>query len=55
MGLAKRGPAIEEKDRLLLEYTDGSECISDGLKLTYTTRINLVCSSGFVVSGMAYL
>uniref|UniRef100_A0A673X9U3 Insulin-like growth factor 2 receptor n=1 Tax=Salmo trutta TaxID=8032 RepID=A0A673X9U3_SALTR len=47
MGLAKRGPAIEEKDRLLLEYTDGSECISDGLKLTYTTRIHLVCSSGF--------
>uniref|UniRef100_A0AAZ3RS97 Insulin-like growth factor 2 receptor n=1 Tax=Oncorhynchus tshawytscha TaxID=74940 RepID=A0AAZ3RS97_ONCTS len=47
MGLAKRGPAIEEKDRLLLEYSDGSECISDGLKLTYTTRIHLVCSRGF--------
>uniref|UniRef100_A0A4W5NIP0 Insulin-like growth factor 2 receptor n=1 Tax=Hucho hucho TaxID=62062 RepID=A0A4W5NIP0_9TELE len=52
MGLAKRGPAIKEKDRLLLEYTDGSECISDGLKLTYTTRIHLVCSRGSVVSGM---
>ncbi|XP_029607760.1 cation-independent mannose-6-phosphate receptor [Salmo trutta] len=55
MGLAKRGPAIEEKDRLLLEYTDGSECISDGLKLTYTTRIHLVCSSGFVSSVPRFL
>ncbi|XP_029532637.1 cation-independent mannose-6-phosphate receptor [Oncorhynchus nerka] len=55
MGLAKRGPAIEEKDRLLLEYSDGSECISDGLKLTYTTRIHLVCSRGFVSSGPRFL
>uniref|UniRef100_A0A8C7K6R9 Insulin-like growth factor 2 receptor n=1 Tax=Oncorhynchus kisutch TaxID=8019 RepID=A0A8C7K6R9_ONCKI len=55
MGLAKRGPAIEEKDRLLLEYSDGSECISDGLKLTYTTRIHLVCSRGFVSSSPRFL
>uniref|UniRef100_A0A4W5NR28 Insulin-like growth factor 2 receptor n=1 Tax=Hucho hucho TaxID=62062 RepID=A0A4W5NR28_9TELE len=55
MGLAKRGPAIKEKDRLLLEYTDGSECISDGLKLTYTTRIHLVCSRGSVLSGPRFL
>uniref|UniRef100_A0A4W5NI57 Insulin-like growth factor 2 receptor n=1 Tax=Hucho hucho TaxID=62062 RepID=A0A4W5NI57_9TELE len=54
MGLAKRGPAIKEKDRLLLEYTDGSECISDGLKLTYTTRIHLVCSRGSL-SGPRFL
>ncbi|XP_035630752.1 cation-independent mannose-6-phosphate receptor [Oncorhynchus keta] len=55
MGLAKRGPVIEEKDRLLLEYSDGSECISDGLKLTYTTRIHMVCSRGFVSSGPRFL
>ncbi|XP_071019066.1 cation-independent mannose-6-phosphate receptor-like [Oncorhynchus clarkii lewisi] len=55
MGLAKRGPVIEEKDRLLLEYTGGSKCISDGLKLTYTTRIHLVCSRGSVSSGPRFL
>ncbi|XP_076612208.1 cation-independent mannose-6-phosphate receptor [Chaetodon auriga] len=46
MGISKRGPIIEGRDRLLLEFTDGSECISDGQKLTYTTRIHLVCSRG---------
>uniref|UniRef100_A0A3Q3MKC2 Insulin-like growth factor 2 receptor n=1 Tax=Mastacembelus armatus TaxID=205130 RepID=A0A3Q3MKC2_9TELE len=44
MGVFKRGPTIEGRGRLLLEYTDGSVCMSDGQKLTYTTRIQLVCS-----------
>uniref|UniRef100_A0A667ZHY3 Insulin-like growth factor 2 receptor n=1 Tax=Myripristis murdjan TaxID=586833 RepID=A0A667ZHY3_9TELE len=44
MGVAKRGPIIEGPDRLLLEFTDGSACESEGLQLTYTTRIHLVCS-----------
>ncbi|XP_076026629.1 cation-independent mannose-6-phosphate receptor [Genypterus blacodes] len=48
MGVAKRGPIIEGRDKLLLEFTDGSICLSDGLKLTYTTRIHLVCSRGAV-------
>lgn len=50
MGVSKRGPIIEERDRLLLEFTDGSVCMSDGLKLSYTTRIHLVCSRGTLVS-----
>uniref|UniRef100_A0A8C2ZCN4 Insulin-like growth factor 2 receptor n=1 Tax=Cyclopterus lumpus TaxID=8103 RepID=A0A8C2ZCN4_CYCLU len=50
LGISKRGPIIEARDRLLLEFTDGSACVSDGLKLTHTTRIHLVCSRGAVVS-----
>ncbi|KAF7662089.1 hypothetical protein LDENG_00246530 [Lucifuga dentata] len=48
MGVAKRGPIIQGRDRLLLEFTDGSVCLSDSLRLTYTTRIHLVCSRGAV-------
>lgn len=51
MGVSKRGPIIEAPDRLLLEFTDGSVCVSDGLQLKYTTRIHLVCSRGSQVSG----
>lgn len=50
MGVSKRGPIIEGRDRLLLEFTDGSVCMSDGLQLKYTTRIHLVCSKGSQVS-----
>uniref|UniRef100_A0A3Q4GTY1 Insulin-like growth factor 2 receptor n=1 Tax=Neolamprologus brichardi TaxID=32507 RepID=A0A3Q4GTY1_NEOBR len=46
MGISKRGPIIEARDRLMLEFTDGSACDSDGQKLSYTTRIHLVCSRG---------
>lgn len=46
MGVSKRGPIIEGRDRLLLEFTDGSACESDGQQLAYTTRIHLVCSRG---------
>lgn len=46
MGMSKGGPVIEGRDRLLLEFTDGSVCISDGQRLTYTTHIHLVCSRG---------
>ncbi|KAM4632802.1 LOW QUALITY PROTEIN: cation-independent mannose-6-phosphate receptor [Polymixia lowei] len=56
MGVAKQGPVIEGRDRLLLEFTDGSACQSaDGLQLTYTTRIHLVCSRGTVSSGPRFL
>lgn len=50
MGVFKRGPIIEGRDRLLLEFTDGSVCTSDGVQLKYTTRIHLVCSRGSQVS-----
>lgn len=50
MGISKRGPIIEDRDRLLLEFTDGSVCVSDDQTLTYTTRIHLVCSRGSMVS-----
>ncbi|XP_034018710.1 cation-independent mannose-6-phosphate receptor isoform X2 [Thalassophryne amazonica] len=46
MGVAKQAATIEGRDRLLLEFTDGSICQSDGQSLTYTTRIHLVCSRG---------
>lgn len=50
MGISKRGPIIEEQDRLLMAFTDGSSCESDGQELSYTTLIHLVCSRGSVVS-----
>lgn len=53
LGESKRGPIIESRDHLLLEFTDGSVCMSDGLQLTYTTRIHLVCSRGSVVSDLS--
>ncbi|KAG7219113.1 hypothetical protein INR49_019321 [Caranx melampygus] len=56
MGMSKRGPIIESRDRLLLEFTDGSACTSEeGQKLTYTTRIHLVCSRGTVSMGPRFL
>ncbi|XP_056150610.1 cation-independent mannose-6-phosphate receptor [Lampris incognitus] len=55
MGTAKRGPVIEGPDRLLLEFTDGSACLSDGSQHAYTTRIHLACSRGAVSSGPRFL
>lgn len=49
MGVAKKGPIIYATDHLLLEYTDGSMCESDGLKTTYTTIIHLVCDKRALV------
>lgn len=46
MGVAKGGPIIQDRDRLLLKFTDGSECTSDGQKLSYSTLIYLACSRG---------
>lgn len=46
MGVAKGGPIIEDRDRLLLKFTDGSDCVSDGQKLSYSTLIYLACSRG---------
>lgn len=46
MGIAKGGPIIEDRDRLLLKFTDGSVCTSDGQKLSYSTLIYLACSRG---------
>lgn len=46
MGIAKGGPIIQDRDRLLLKFTDGSDCTSDGQKLSYSTLIYLACSRG---------
>ncbi|XP_055982014.1 cation-independent mannose-6-phosphate receptor isoform X3 [Sorex fumeus] len=47
LGSASEGPLVEESGSLLLEYVNGSACItSDGRLTTYTTRIHLVCSRG---------
>ncbi|XP_070781683.1 cation-independent mannose-6-phosphate receptor [Enoplosus armatus] len=55
MGMSKRGPIIEGRDRLLLEFTGGSVCMSDGQKLAYTTHIHLVCSRGAVSTSPRFL
>ncbi|KAJ8270708.1 hypothetical protein GJAV_G00118320 [Gymnothorax javanicus] len=54
MGVAKKGPTIEREGRLLLEYTGGSACASDGRSTTYTTLIHLVCLKG-AVSGPRFI
>ncbi|MED6270432.1 hypothetical protein CHARACLAT_010298 [Characodon lateralis] len=51
MGMSKRGPIIEGRDQLLLEFTDGSVCMSEGQKLSYSTQIHLVCSRGASAMG----
>ncbi|KAM9704645.1 cation-independent mannose-6-phosphate receptor [Menidia menidia] len=55
MGVSKRSPVIEQRDRLLLEFTDGSACMSEGQKLSYTTVIHLVCSRRTVSMGPRFL
>ncbi|XP_030577044.1 cation-independent mannose-6-phosphate receptor isoform X2 [Archocentrus centrarchus] len=55
MGISKRGPIIEARDHLMLEFTDGSACESYGQKLSYTTRIHLVCSRGTLSMGPRFL
>ncbi|KAK7907744.1 hypothetical protein WMY93_016356 [Mugilogobius chulae] len=55
MGVSKRGPIIEGPDRLRLEFTEGSECISDGIKLNYTTHIHLRCYRGSVAKGPRFM
>ncbi|XP_077950092.1 cation-independent mannose-6-phosphate receptor isoform X1 [Gasterosteus aculeatus] len=55
MGISKRGPIIEEQDRLLMAFTDGSSCESDGQELSYTTLIHLVCSRGSVSMAPRFL
>ncbi|XP_031437958.2 cation-independent mannose-6-phosphate receptor, partial [Clupea harengus] len=55
MGVAKKGPIIQETDHLLLEYTDGSVCESDGVKTTYTTRIHLTCAKRALSSGPRFV
>lgn len=54
MGKSKKGPIIEARDRLLLEFTDGSACMSEGQKLSYTTLIHLVCHRGAIVSPVCH-
>ncbi|KAM4522347.1 cation-independent mannose-6-phosphate receptor isoform 2-T2 [Odontesthes bonariensis] len=55
MGISKRGPIIEERDQLLLEFTDGSVCLSEGQKLSFATRIHLACSRGTTSMGPRFL
>ncbi|XP_060061207.1 cation-independent mannose-6-phosphate receptor isoform X2 [Erinaceus europaeus] len=50
LGLAA-APIVEESGSVLLEYTNGSACVtSDGIHTTYTTRIHLVCGRGSLSS-----
>ncbi|XP_029452555.1 cation-independent mannose-6-phosphate receptor isoform X2 [Rhinatrema bivittatum] len=56
LGVASKGPVFEEKGRLLLEYTNGSECINaEGEKITYTTKIHLICSEGSLASSPKFI
>lgn len=50
LGIANKGPVIEEKDHLLLEYTNGSACVdAEGKVTSYTSRIHLACSKETLV------
>ncbi|XP_028809164.1 cation-independent mannose-6-phosphate receptor isoform X2 [Denticeps clupeoides] len=51
MGVALKGPVVQEMNHLLLEYTNGAACESDGVMTTYTTRIHLTCAKGALSSG----
>ncbi|XP_029965640.1 LOW QUALITY PROTEIN: cation-independent mannose-6-phosphate receptor [Salarias fasciatus] len=55
LGVSRRGPIIESRDRVLLEFSDGSECSADGLTLAYRTHLHLVCSRGGQSSGPQFL
>nr|XP_014346456.1 PREDICTED: cation-independent mannose-6-phosphate receptor [Latimeria chalumnae] len=47
LGIARSRPKIEGDGSILLEYTNGSNCMNtDGQKITYSTRILLICSKG---------
>ncbi|CAN9507985.1 unnamed protein product [Ophioblennius macclurei] len=55
LGVSKRGPVIESRDRILMEFSNGSECATDEQKLSYKTHLHLVCSRGGVSSGPRFL
>lgn len=56
LGVAIRGPEFMERGQLLLQYTNGSECIGpEGQKMTYTTRIHLSCSKGSLATSPTFL
>ncbi|MGH0163075.1 UNVERIFIED_CONTAM: hypothetical protein FKN15_044134 [Acipenser sinensis] len=51
LGIANKSPIIEEKDHLLLEYTNGSACVdAEGKVTSYTSRIHLACSKETLVN-----
>ncbi|XP_053567150.1 cation-independent mannose-6-phosphate receptor [Bombina bombina] len=56
MGVASNGPIIEKSGRILLEYTNGSECTDQqGNKTSYSTRIHLVCTKGLLSSSPNFI
>ncbi|KAM4694239.1 cation-independent mannose-6-phosphate receptor [Discoglossus pictus] len=56
LGYANNGLIIESSGRILLEYTDGTECVNgEGHKTNYTTRIHLSCLQGALSSSPRFL
>ncbi|XP_058881252.1 cation-independent mannose-6-phosphate receptor [Acipenser ruthenus] len=56
LGIANKGPVIEEKDHLLLEYTNGSACVdAEGKVTSYTSRIHLACSKETLSSAPRFI
>ncbi|MEE6475517.1 hypothetical protein FKM82_010780, partial [Ascaphus truei] len=56
LGVASKGPIIEESGRILVEYTNGSDCTNgEGQKTFYSTRIHLVCSKRTLSSSPKFI
>ncbi|XP_028676700.1 cation-independent mannose-6-phosphate receptor isoform X2 [Erpetoichthys calabaricus] len=56
LGIAFEGPIVKEKNHILLEYINGSACVSaDGNQTFYSTQIFLTCSEGTMFSGPRFL
>ncbi|XP_053316140.1 cation-independent mannose-6-phosphate receptor [Spea bombifrons] len=56
LGVAEKGPIIESRGRILLEYSNGSECTNgQGEKTFYSTRIHLICAERAISSSPKFI
>ncbi|XP_075059666.1 cation-independent mannose-6-phosphate receptor [Mixophyes fleayi] len=47
LGMASSKPIIDKSGQIIIEYTNGSECINlDGKKTTYSSVVHLACKKG---------
>ncbi|XP_044144786.1 cation-independent mannose-6-phosphate receptor isoform X2 [Bufo gargarizans] len=49
MGVASKKPIIEGSGKILIKYTNGSECINEeNNKVSYSSQLHLICEKGAV-------
>ncbi|XP_069811536.1 cation-independent mannose-6-phosphate receptor [Dendropsophus ebraccatus] len=46
LGVASKKPIIESSGKILLEYTNGSDCSDQGNRSSYSSLLHLVCQKG---------